>query len=253
MASVTESDTLSAVERWFRSRGIPHFIDHYSASRDVFTRALAPLTAILVLELVTALDSAWPWWLNLAVAAAGLGALLAVWAVVNVARKRPALARPDRVGPTELAIFVLLVPVLDLLAGGQRLTEGDLGRGLFAAPTVVQAPLGHRVWKEELFVPFVAVAPVDSIDEGLKLANDTEYGLSASVFTRDIARGLKVARRIQSGICHVNGPTVHDEAQMPFGGVKDSGYGRFGGLAGIDAFTELRWISMQVEPRVYPF
>ena len=119
---MTDSDTLSAVERWFRSRGIPHFIDHYSASRDVFTRVLAPLTAILVLELVTALDASWPWWLNLGVAAGGIAALLGVWAIVNVARKRPALARPDRVGPTELAIFVLLVPVLDLLAGGQRLT-----------------------------------------------------------------------------------------------------------------------------------
>lgn len=119
---MTDSDTLDSVERWFRSRGIPHFIDHYSASRDVFTRALAPLTAVLVLELVTALDASWPWWLNLGVAAASLGALLGVWMVVNLARKRPALARPDRVGPTELAIFVLLVPVLDLLAGGQRLT-----------------------------------------------------------------------------------------------------------------------------------
>jgi hypothetical protein len=119
---VTESDTLAAVERWFRSRGIPHFIDHYSASRDVFTRALAPLTAILMLELVTALDASWPWWLNLGVAAASLGAVLGVWAIVNVMRKRRALARPDRVGPTELAIFVLLVPALDLLAGGQRLT-----------------------------------------------------------------------------------------------------------------------------------
>lgn len=113
---------MDAVERWFRSRGIPHFIDHYSASRDVFTRALVPLSAILVLELVTALDSEWPWWLNLAVAAGSLGALLGVWVVLNLARKRPALARPNRVGPTELAIFVLLVPVLDLLAGGQLLT-----------------------------------------------------------------------------------------------------------------------------------
>lgn len=119
---MTDSDTLAAVERWFRSRGIPHFIDHYSASRDVFTRVLAPLTAILMLELVTALDASWPWWLNLGVAAASLGAVLGVWAVVNLARKRPALARPNRVGLTELAIFVLLVPVLDLLAGGQRLT-----------------------------------------------------------------------------------------------------------------------------------
>lgn len=119
---MTDTDTLAAVERWFRSRGIPHFIDQYSASRDVFTRALAPLTAILMLELVTALDASWPWWLNLGVAAASLGAVLGVWAVVNLARKRPALARPNRVGSTELTIFVLLVPALDLLAGGQRLT-----------------------------------------------------------------------------------------------------------------------------------
>ena len=62
-----------------------------------------------------------------------------------------------------------------------------------------------------------------------------------------------LAGRIESGICHVNGPTVHDEAQMPFGGVKDSGYGRFGGKAGIEAFTELRWITIQTADRHYPF
>ena len=100
----------------------------------------------------------------------------------------------------------------------------------------------------------LCVDPVRARDEehAIELANDTEYGLSASVFTKDIARGLKVARRIQSGICHVNGPTVHDEAQMPFGGVKASGYGRFGGKAGIDAFTELRWITVETEPGHFP-
>jgi benzaldehyde dehydrogenase (NAD) len=72
------------------------------------------------------------------------------------------------------------------------------------------------------------------------------------VFTRDAARGLRVARRIRSGICHVNGPTVQDEPQMPFGGVGASGYGRFGGKAGIDFFTELRWISIAGEPGHYP-
>ena len=87
----------------------------------------------------------------------------------------------------------------------------------------------------------------------VRLANDNPYGLSAAVFTRDAARGLRVAQRIESGICHVNGPTVHDEAQMPFGGVKASGYGRFGGRAGIEAFTELRWITVQTAPRHYPF
>ena len=68
-----------------------------------------------------------------------------------------------------------------------------------------------------------------------------------------IRRALQVAQRIESGICHVNGPTVHDEAQMPFGGVKDSGYGRFGGRAGIEAFTDLRWLTVQTAARHYPF
>jgi benzaldehyde dehydrogenase (NAD) len=88
--------------------------------------------------------------------------------------------------------------------------------------------------------------------QAIELANDTDYGLSAAVFTRDIARGLRVAKQIKSGICHINGPTVHDEAQMPFGGTKASGYGRFGGRAGIDAFTELRWITIETAPGHYP-
>ena len=80
-------------------------------------------------------------------------------------------------------------------------------------------------------------------------ANDT----FVAVFGGDIARAFNVARRIDSGICHVNGPTVHDEAQMPFGGVKGSGMGRFGGKAGVAEFTELRWITLQTTPRHYPF
>lgn len=75
----------------------------------------------------------------------------------------------------------------------------------------------------------------------------------ADAFGRDIARALSVARRIESGICHINAPTVHDEPQMPFGGMKASGYGRFGGKAAIDEFTELRWITIQTGPRPYPF
>jgi hypothetical protein len=122
MAPMDADDTLDDVERWFRSRGIPHFIGGYSATRDVFTRALPALSVVLVLELLTALNFEWAWLVNLGVAAASLGALLLVWALVNSKRHRPALARPDRVGRTELAIFVLLVPALDLAAGGQRLT-----------------------------------------------------------------------------------------------------------------------------------
>ncbi len=89
-------------------------------------------------------------------------------------------------------------------------------------------------------------------EDAIRIANDTEYGLSAAVFSRNIPRAMNVARRIESGICHVNGPTVHDEAQMPFGGTKASGYGRFGGKAGIDQFTELRWITIETQPGRFP-
>ena len=89
-------------------------------------------------------------------------------------------------------------------------------------------------------------------EEAVRVANDTEYGLSSAVFSRDINRAIAMAKRIESGICHINGPTVQDEAQMPFGGVKGSGYGRFGGRAGISEFTDLRWITIETDQH-YPF
>lgn len=110
-----------------------------------------------------------------------------------------------------------------------------------------------RLYSDESFAPVVGIIRVSDEEEAIRVANDSEYGLSAAVFTRDAARGLRAARRIRSGICHVNGPTVHDEPQMPFGGIGASGYGRFGGRAGIDAFTELRWITIAGEPGHYPF
>ena len=110
-----------------------------------------------------------------------------------------------------------------------------------------------RLYEEESFGPVVSVIRVNGDEEAIKVANDTEYGLSSAVYSKDIARALKVAKRIELGICHINGPTVHDEAQMPFGGTKASGYGRFGGKAAIDEFTELRWITIQTEPMHYPF
>ena len=109
-----------------------------------------------------------------------------------------------------------------------------------------------RLYRDESFGPVVGIIRVADEEEAIRVANDSDYGLSAAIFTRDAARGLRVARRIRSGICHVNGPTVHDEPQMPFGGVGSSGYGRFGGKAGIDAFTELRWITIAGEPGHYP-
>ncbi|PHY18090.1 aldehyde dehydrogenase [Caulobacter sp. BP25] len=137
-------------------------------------------------------------------------------------------------------------------AGAVRVSGGDAEGVLMPATVVDKVTPAMRLFREESFGPVVGVIRARDEDHAVALANDTEYGLSASVFTRDIARGLKVARRIQSGICHINGPTVHDEAQMPFGGVKASGYGRFGGKAGIDAFTELRWITVETQPGHFP-
>jgi acyl-CoA reductase-like NAD-dependent aldehyde dehydrogenase len=120
------------------------------------------------------------------------------------------------------------------------------------ATVVDEVTATMRLYSEESFGPVVGVIRAADEANAIQLANDSEYGLSAAVFTRDIARGLRVARQIRSGICHINGPTVHDEPQMPFGGVKNSGYGRFGGKAGIDAFTELRWITVETQPGHFP-
>jgi benzaldehyde dehydrogenase (NAD) len=142
--------------------------------------------------------------------------------------------------------------------GAKVLVGGDVapvdGKGTVIKGVVVDhVTPAMALFREESFAPQVSITRARSADEAVTLANDTEYGLSAAIFTRDIARGLALAKRIDSGICHINGPTVHDEAQMPFGGVKSSGYGRFGGKAGVDAFTELRWITIQTTPRHYPF
>ena len=98
----------------------------------------------------------------------------------------------------------------------------------------------------------LTVLPVDGPDAAVEVANDTEYGLSAAVFSENVPAALELAQRIESGICHVNDTTVHDEPQMPFGGVKASGFGRFGGRAALEEFTELRWITVQSLPRQYP-
>ncbi len=121
-----------------------------------------------------------------------------------------------------------------VLLGGERMKDGDLARGHFVQPTVVEAPLEHRVWKEELFVPFVSVAPVDSLEEAVALANDTQYGLTAGLFSQDEEEKRKFLDRIQAGVVYVNrraGATTGAWPGMqPFGGWKGSGTsGKAGG------------------------
>ena len=109
-----------------------------------------------------------------------------------------------------------------------------------------------RVYGEESFGPLASIVVVDGADEAVRVANDTEYGLSAAIWSRNVPAALELAQRIQSGICHINDTTVQDEPQMPFGGVKASGWGRFGGTAALHEFTELRWITIQETERHYP-
>jgi len=146
----------------------------------------------------------------------------------------------------------------ELIADAARLGATVAARGT-AAGTVMSATVLDRVtremriYSEESFGPVVSVVRVGDDAEAIAVANDTEYGLSSAVFSRDIPRAMNVANRIDAGMCHINGPTVHDEAQMPFGGMKASGYGRFGGDAGIAEFTDLRWITIATRPVHYPF
>ncbi len=142
----------------------------------------------------------------------------------------------------------------DAVAKGARLvTGGQAPQGSIMQTAVLDhVTPAMRLYAEESFGPVAAVMRFQDIEEAVSLANDTEYGLTAAVFGRDVVRAMDVARRIESGICHINAPTVHDEGQMPFGGIKASGWGRFGGQAAIAEFTDLRWVTIQTTPQDYP-
>jgi acyl-CoA reductase-like NAD-dependent aldehyde dehydrogenase len=141
----------------------------------------------------------------------------------------------------------------DARSRGAELVTGGEAEGPCYRPTVLAGVTPEmRIYHEESFGPVVGIVAVNGPEEAVRVANDTDYGLAAAVFGEDVPTALDLARQIESGICHVNGATVHDEPQMPFGGVKASGFGRFGGKAAIEEFTELRWITVQQGTRHYP-
>ena len=162
---------------------------------------------------------------------------------------------PDtQIGPlvNEAAVKRVAEHVEDAVSKGAKLVTGGEAHGRFFPPTVLMDVSPEmRVYSEESFGPVVAIVPVDDVDEAVRVANDTEYGLSAAVFSADVSAGIGIARRLETGICHINDATVNDEPPMPFGGVKQSGWGRFGGRAALEEFTELRWITIQDSPRQY--
>jgi salicylaldehyde dehydrogenase len=142
----------------------------------------------------------------------------------------------------------------DAVAKGARVVCGGSANGAVMPATILDhVTPAMRIYDEETFGPVTTVVRVQGTEEAIRVANDTEYGLSAAVFGRDAHRALQVAMRIDAGCVHVNGATVQNEAQAPYGGMKNSGYGRFDGRAVIDEFTELKWITLEPEEQQYPF
>ena len=144
--------------------------------------------------------------------------------------------------------------IADATAKGAKLVAGGKRTGSVVEATLLDhVKPDMKVYSDESFGPVKPIIRVSNDEEALRVANDTEYGLSSAIFSQNIKRAMEMSARIESGICHINGPTLHDEAQMPFGGVKQSGYGRFGGKAAIAEFTDLRWITVEDPGQHYPF
>ena len=143
--------------------------------------------------------------------------------------------------------------VTDAVEKGAQLLTGGTFEGLFYRPTVLTGIKPEmRVYQEETFGPVAPIITVKGVDEAVAVANDSEYGLSAGIITRDEEKGLAVAHRLQTGMAHVNDSSVNDEPHVPFGGVKNSGLGRHGGRSSMETFTELRWLTLERGGTHYP-
>ncbi|MGH8946076.1 MAG: aldehyde dehydrogenase family protein [Acidimicrobiia bacterium] len=143
--------------------------------------------------------------------------------------------------------------VEEAVKDGAELVTGGKHDNLVYHPTVVaKVKPEMRLFSEQTFGPVAPIVVVEDREEALAVANNSEYGLSAGIITNDFTRALDLALRLETGMVHIGDQTVNDEPQAPFGGVKGSGYGRFGGQAALDEFTELRWINVQRTPRTFP-
>jgi acyl-CoA reductase-like NAD-dependent aldehyde dehydrogenase len=160
------------------------------------------------------------------------------------------------IGPliNESALQMVKERVDDAVAKGAKVLAGGAAQGSCFQPTLLaDVPADSDFARHETFGPVAAIEVVDDADEAVERANATTYGLSSGILTSDADKGLALAQRIQAGIVHVNDQPVGDEPQMPFGGVKESGWGRFGGTAALNEFTELHWITVQSGSHPFPF
>jgi aldehyde dehydrogenase (NAD+) len=162
---------------------------------------------------------------------------------------------PNIIGPiiNQRQLDKIHSQVTDAIDKGAELLTGGTHEGLFYQPTVLTGVRPEMtIYREETFGPVAPIVTVKDADEAVAVANDSDYGLSAGIITRDEERGLAIANRLQTGMAHVNDSSVHDEPHVPFGGVKSSGVGRHGGKASVEAFTELRWLTLERGGRHYP-
>jgi salicylaldehyde dehydrogenase len=142
----------------------------------------------------------------------------------------------------------------DALNKGAKLVSGAAAEGAVMHATILDhVKAGMTIYDEETFGPITVVIRVKNTKEAIEVANDSAYGLSSGVFGNDVNRALAVAMELEYGSVHVNGSTVQNEAQAPYGGTKNSGYGRFDGRAVIDEFTELKWVTIEPYEQQYPF
>ena len=144
--------------------------------------------------------------------------------------------------------------VTDATSKGAKVLAGGTHQDNFYQPTVIAGVTPEmRIYSEESFGPITSIIKVDSAEEALKVANDTSYGLSAGVITNDLQKAMDLALRLESGMVHINDTTVTDEPHVPFGGIKNSGFGREGGNYSMEEMTELKWITIQLGQRQFPF
>jgi vanillin dehydrogenase len=144
--------------------------------------------------------------------------------------------------------------IKEAVAAGARVLTGGTYEGNFYQPTVVaDITPNMAAFRDELFGPVAAITRADSADHALALANNSSYGLSSAVLTNDLQLAMRFALELEAGMVHLNGPTVHDEPTVPFGGVKDSGSGREGGRWSVEEMTEVKWVTIQMGRRHYPF